>query len=126
MRPAPEPSVCGLCPQAHKILQEVAAMRQRRQELESKNALLRRISRETGSTADHTVDAEGLASEWDALLAGLTQFEQKLDMQKGELAKQVDSNVARFLQRVEAVRSKWMEIKPGGTLSSAPCSVIHG
>jgi hypothetical protein len=104
--------------QAHKIMKQAAPMRERRKELEAKNSLLRGMARDSSTTVAHTIDVESMAAEWDALLAGLTQLEANLDRQRDELAKQVGSNVARFMIKVDALRSKWLEVKPGGAWSS--------
>lgn len=89
-------------------------MRERRKELEAKNTLLHGMARDSSTTVAHTVDVDSMAAEWEVLLAGLTQLEANLNRQRDELAIQVDSNVARFMIKVDALRSKWLEVKPRG------------
>jgi hypothetical protein len=103
-------------------MQQVAPMRKRRRRAEGKNGVLRAMARHAGYGIAQEVELDDDAANWDALLAGLAQFEANLEQQKGQLAVQVAGNVARFRARVHTLAAKWAEIKPSGVKSCLQCA----
>ena len=95
-------------------MQQAPGIRERRRQLDAKNTLLRSLARNATSVSATLVDTAELGASWDSLLAGLTQFEESLEQQKGHLAAQVDGNVARLRAKIDALAQKWSEVKPSG------------
>jgi hypothetical protein len=104
-----------------EIMKQLPEMRNRQKDIEAKNALLATFSRSFSSRSTLApppplVDVHEVASDWDALIAALTAHEDNLERQKGDLGRQVEDNVSRFQIHIEALRGRWLEIKPTGAL----------
>lgn len=100
--------------QAQQIMQRVAPLREQRRRLDAKVGLLRTLQRNAPASVTQLDGLDSSAAQWDALLAGLAQFESNLEAQKGSLAQQVAGNVARFQQQVAALQARWQGVKPSG------------
>jgi hypothetical protein len=102
-------------------MQQVRTVRDRRLQLEAKNVTLKSLARIVGgglaAPMAQTVELDAKSKDWENLLEGLTTFEASLERQKQELSQQVQGNVARFMQKIEAAMFKWAEIRPSGGLS---------
>lgn len=115
-------------------MKQVPDMRNRRKEVDSKNALLAALAKSAGgagaaasATIASQVDVSEAAADWDTLMASLTAHEDYLEHQKDDLARQIVGNIERFQRRVDALRVRWSEVKPTGVVNDLPAAqhVVH-